>query len=73
MPIPAIGQIADPSKVRVALVQDQQIISAPLLSVLGPAVDAILGDGLLLSGDEQDMGFDRLSLEGDESGDLLLS
>lgn len=70
--IPVIGQITDPAKVRVALVQGQQIVSAPLLSVIIPVIDAILGVRLLLSGDAQS-GFDGLALEGDESGDLLLS
>jgi len=72
MNIPAVSGITDFSKVRLALVYNGHIVSAPLEQVFQAFLGGLNGQGLLLSGDMQASGFDRLLLEGDQSGDLLL-
>jgi len=71
--IPAIGEITDITNMRIVLLQSGRFVSAPLASVANAIIDVSQGVGLLLSGDAQETGFDRVALSGDESGDLLLS
>jgi hypothetical protein len=71
--IPAIGDLTDVKNVRLVLYQSGRLVHAPLLSVFNLLFDEIEGVGILLSGDEQTVGSDRIELSGDESGYLLLS
>lgn len=65
---PAIGEIKDFRSMRVALLQGQQIVSAPLSSLLSTVLDSINGEAELLSGDMQDTGLDRVLFSGDAAG-----
>lgn len=65
---PAIGEIKDFRSMRVALLQGQQIVSAPLSSLLSTVIDSIGGEAELLSGDMQDTGLDRVLFSGDAAG-----
>lgn len=71
--IPAVGEITDITDTRIVLLQSGRLVSAPLASIANLIIDAASLEALLLSGDEQHTGFDRIELSGDESGDLLLN
>ncbi|TIR87369.1 MAG: hypothetical protein E5X05_01340 [Mesorhizobium sp.] len=71
-----IDGISDGSEIRLVLYQSGRFVHTPLQQILDAilgAIDAAAGgEGLLLEGDEFGLGFSFLTLEGDESGTLLL-
>lgn len=73
--IPAIDGIENAADTRLVLYQSGRLVHTPLqqiIDAIASVISDIVGEGLLLEGDEYGLGLSFLLLEGDESGILLL-
>lgn len=72
--LPAIEDFEDVDDIRVVIYQHGRFAHAPLTKLVQMILDqANEGGWLILSGDEQTTGHDRIALSGDETGTLLLN
>jgi len=73
--IPAIDGISNAKDARLVLYQSGRLVHTPLqqiIDAIASVIGDIVGEGLLLEGDEYGLGLSFLLLEGTESGILLL-
>lgn len=72
--LPAIEDFDDVSDIRVVIYQHGRFAHAPLIKLVNMILDQTREGGfMLLSGDEQTTGHDRIIYSGDVSGAMLLN